>query len=204
MCYARLIVGSPDQPAPSQCQSTSRSEPHTAPSTLAHAASACANVLSRVSNPRCRVWLRSKRCRSCRLPSNEPPRRVEGTLRPRSRQPPPGPSHELAAHFFRNLKTICELSRQRKLSRECGPPPYSKGEGFLLDSQMWMPNKNGECLPESESLAETQSTLRHTFKHMYGFILQALKGDKAAADAILRIIWLEHYPTNYCRFRSKA
>ena len=43
-----------------------RSEPHTAPSTLAHAASACANVLSRVSNPRCRVWLRSKRCRSCR------------------------------------------------------------------------------------------------------------------------------------------
>ena len=66
MCYARLIVGSPDQPAPSQCQSTSRSEPHTAPSTLAHAASACANVLSRVSNPRCRVWLRSKRCRSCR------------------------------------------------------------------------------------------------------------------------------------------
>src|SRR5438105_1734452 len=124
-----------------------RSEPHTAPSTLAHAASACANVLSRVSNPRCRVWLRSKRCRSCRLPSNEPPRRVEGTLRPRSRQPPPGPSHELAAHFFRNLKTICELSRQRKLSRECGPPPYSKGEGFLLDSQMWMPNKNAECLP---------------------------------------------------------
>ena len=84
------------------------------------------------------------------------------------------------------------------------PPPYSKGEGFLLDSQMWMPDKNGECLAESESLAETQPTLRHTFKHVYGFILQALKGDKAAADAILRIIWLEHYPTNYCRFRSKA
>ena len=49
---------------------------------------------------------------------------------------------------------------------------------------MRMPNKEGECLAESESLAEAQSSLRHAFKHMYGFILQAVKGDKAAADAI--------------------
>src|SRR5262249_49745262 len=49
---------------------------------------------------------------------------------------------------------------------------------------MWMPNKNGgECPPES-SLAETQPTLRHAFRHVYGFILQAVWGDKAAADAI--------------------
>jgi len=49
---------------------------------------------------------------------------------------------------------------------------------------MWMPNKNGgECPPES-SLAETQPTLRHAFRHVYGFILQAVRGDKAAADAI--------------------
>jgi hypothetical protein len=47
---------------------------------------------------------------------------------------------------------------------------------------MWMPNKNGaECLAESESLGET---LKHAFRHVYAFILQAVKGDKAAADAI--------------------
>jgi hypothetical protein len=33
-----------------------------------------------------------------------------------------------------------------------------------------------------KSLAETQPSLRHAFKHVYGFILQAC--DKAAADAI--------------------
>jgi hypothetical protein len=50
---------------------------------------------------------------------------------------------------------------------------------------MRMPNKNeDECLAESESLAEAQSSLRHAFKHVYGFILQGVKGDKAAADAI--------------------
>ena len=51
---------------------------------------------------------------------------------------------------------------------------------------MWMANKNGEeCPAESESsLAETQPTLRHAFRHVYGFILQAVRGDKAAADAI--------------------
>src|SRR6476620_4412667 len=53
---------------------------------------------------------------------------------------------------------------------------------------MWMANKNGEECPaepaESESLAETQPTLRHAFRHVYGFILQAVRGDKAAADAI--------------------
>jgi hypothetical protein len=50
---------------------------------------------------------------------------------------------------------------------------------------MWMPNKNGgECPAESESLAETQPTLRHAFRQVYGFILRAVRGDKAAADAI--------------------
>jgi hypothetical protein len=50
---------------------------------------------------------------------------------------------------------------------------------------MWMSNKNGgECPAESEPLAETQPSLRQAFRHMYGFILQAVRGDKAAADAI--------------------
>ena len=50
---------------------------------------------------------------------------------------------------------------------------------------MRVPNKNeGQCLAESESLAEAQPSLRHAFKHVYGFILQAVKGDKAAANAI--------------------
>lgn len=41
-----------------------------------------------------------------------------------------------------------------------------------------------ECPAESESVPETQPTLRHAFRHVYGFILQAVRGDKAAADAI--------------------
>jgi len=50
---------------------------------------------------------------------------------------------------------------------------------------MWIPNKKGgECPAESESLAETQPTVRHAFRHVYGFILQGVRGDKAAADAI--------------------
>ena len=50
---------------------------------------------------------------------------------------------------------------------------------------MWMPNKNeGECPAEGESLAETCPTLRHAFRHLYDFILQAVRGDKATADAI--------------------
>jgi hypothetical protein len=53
---------------------------------------------------------------------------------------------------------------------------------------MWMPNKNGgdggECPAEGESLAETRPTLRHAFRHVYDFILQAVRGDKATADAI--------------------
>jgi hypothetical protein len=49
---------------------------------------------------------------------------------------------------------------------------------------MWMPNKNGGECPAESSLAETQPTLRNAFRHVYGFILQALRGDKAAADAI--------------------
>jgi hypothetical protein len=48
-----------------------------------------------------------------------------------------------------------------------------------------MSNKNGgECPAESESLTETQPTLRHAFRHVYDFILQAVKGDRATADAI--------------------
>jgi hypothetical protein len=50
---------------------------------------------------------------------------------------------------------------------------------------MWLPNKNeGQCPAESESLAETQATLRDTFRHVYRFILQAVRGDKATANAI--------------------
>jgi len=50
---------------------------------------------------------------------------------------------------------------------------------------MWMPNKNGaECPAESEPTAETRPTLRHAFRHVYGFILQAVRGNRATADAI--------------------
>jgi hypothetical protein len=61
----------------------------------------------------------------------------------------------------------------------------SKGEGFFVDSLMWTINKSGgECLAESESLSESQPTLWHTFSHVYHFILQAVKGDRATADTI--------------------
>jgi hypothetical protein len=50
---------------------------------------------------------------------------------------------------------------------------------------MSTPNTSGgECLAESESLSEIQPTLWHTFSHVYRFILQAVKGKKATADAI--------------------
>ena len=50
---------------------------------------------------------------------------------------------------------------------------------------MWMSNKNGGERPaKSEPLAETQPTLRHAFRHVYRFILQAVKGDKTTAHAI--------------------
>jgi hypothetical protein len=50
---------------------------------------------------------------------------------------------------------------------------------------MWMPNKNGGEPPaEDEALAEIQSTTRGAFRLVYGFILQAVKGDKATADVI--------------------
>jgi hypothetical protein len=68
---------------------------------------------------------------------------------------------------------------------------------------MWMPNKNGgECPAESESLAETQPT---PFRQVYGFILQAVKGDKATADAIFEeFILLENYPKSSCQFHGVA
>ena len=48
-----------------------------------------------------------------------------------------------------------------------------------------MPNKNGGEPPVGdEALAEIQSTNRGAFRHVYGFILQAVKGDKATADVI--------------------
>ena len=48
-----------------------------------------------------------------------------------------------------------------------------------------MPNKNGGEPPaEDEALAEIQSATRGAFRHVYGFILQAVKGDKATADVI--------------------
>ena len=47
---------------------------------------------------------------------------------------------------------------------------------------MWTPNKSGgESLAESESLSEIQPT---PFRQVYDFILRAVKGDKATADAI--------------------
>jgi hypothetical protein len=52
-------------------------------------------------------------------------------------------------------------------------------------TEMWMPKKNG-CGPpaEGDALAETQLTPRDCLHAVYGFILQAVKGDKATADAI--------------------
>ena len=48
-----------------------------------------------------------------------------------------------------------------------------------------MPNKNGAEPPvEDETLAEIQSTTRGAFRLVYGFILQAVKGDRATADRI--------------------
>jgi hypothetical protein len=48
-----------------------------------------------------------------------------------------------------------------------------------------MPNKNGgEAPAEDEALTEIQSATRGAFRHVYGFILQAVKGDKATADVI--------------------
>ena len=48
-----------------------------------------------------------------------------------------------------------------------------------------MSNKNGAEPPvEDETLAEIQSTTRGAFRLVYGFILQAVKGDKATASVI--------------------
>ena len=40
--------------------------------------------------------------------------------------------------------------------------------------------KRGRIPAESE----TQPTLRHAFRHVYGFILQAVRGNRTTADAI--------------------
>jgi hypothetical protein len=50
---------------------------------------------------------------------------------------------------------------------------------------MWNSNKNGAEPPaEDEALAEIQNTTRGAFRLVYGFILQAVKGDKATANLI--------------------
>src|SRR4030095_5334008 len=50
---------------------------------------------------------------------------------------------------------------------------------------MWMPKKNGGGTPaEGDALAETQPNSPRCLQAVYGFILQAVKGDRAAADAI--------------------
>jgi hypothetical protein len=59
-----------------------------------------------------------------------------------------------------------------------------KARVFFWTQNVDAEQKWGRCPAESESLAETQPTLRHAFRHVYGFILQAVRGDKAAADAI--------------------
>jgi hypothetical protein len=41
--------------------------------------------------------------------------------------------------------------------------------------------KTGENGPAE---SETQPTLRHAFRHVYGFILQAVRGNRTTADAI--------------------
>ena len=51
---------------------------------------------------------------------------------------------------------------------------------------MRVPNKYGrECPAEGKPLAETQPTRRHAFRHVYGFILQAVRGNRTTADAIV-------------------
>jgi hypothetical protein len=51
---------------------------------------------------------------------------------------------------------------------------------------MLMPNRNGQCVADSESLAQKEPTLSDTFKHVYGFILRAVNGDKDSADTIFQ------------------
>jgi hypothetical protein len=70
---------------------------------------------------------------------------------------------------------------------------------------MWMPSKNGGEPPaEGEAPAETQPTSQSAFRRIYGFILQAVKGDKGTADAIFEVYLPENYPKNCCRFRGVA
>ena len=50
---------------------------------------------------------------------------------------------------------------------------------------MWKSNKNGAEPPaEVEALGEIRSTTRGAFRLVYGFILQAVKGDKPTANLI--------------------
>ena len=50
---------------------------------------------------------------------------------------------------------------------------------------MWKSNKNGAEPPaEVETLAAIRGTTRGAFRLVYGFILQAVKGDKATANLI--------------------
>jgi hypothetical protein len=70
---------------------------------------------------------------------------------------------------------------------------------------MWKSNKNGAEPPaEVEALAEIRSTTRGAFRLVYGFILQAVKGDKATANLILEDFLPENYPKNCCQSRGVA
>ena len=53
-------------------------------------------------------------------------------------------------------------------------------------------------------LRKTQPSLRGAFEHVYRFILQAVKGDRATARPFSKIISMENYPKNYCLFREVA
>jgi hypothetical protein len=66
-------------------------------------------------------------------------------------------------------------------------------------------NKNGGEPPaEDEALAEIQSTSRGAFRLVYGFILQAVKGDKATAKLIFEDYLAGNYPKNCRQSRGVA
>jgi hypothetical protein len=61
-----------------------------------------------------------------------------------------------------------------------------------------------ESPAEREPLTETQPSLRGAFEHVYGFILQAVKGDRGTARPFSKIISVANSPTSYCLFREVA
>jgi hypothetical protein len=51
---------------------------------------------------------------------------------------------------------------------------------------MLMPKRNGQYVADFDSLAQKEPTLWDTFKHVYGFILRGVNGDKRGADVIFQ------------------